>query len=214
MEYSSSQHASLLQELTCNMGSHSVTCHPADVTFPPVLWTCCGSLVVVIVTCVPMCVIATPVTPVCVWLLHLSPACLWLLRMSHLSVCDCYTCHTCLCMIATLVTPVCVWSLHLSHLPVCDCYTCHTCQAVNSSSSISSQLPPFITFSLFHSWLKTQSTFSHNFFHLSLCSSLGTDATDSWLQCCLSIPVFVWSLMCDTLQVLTLSVSVSLAQLL
>ena len=24
-----------LQELTCHMGSHSVTCHPAEVTFPP-----------------------------------------------------------------------------------------------------------------------------------------------------------------------------------
>ena len=24
-----------LRELTCNMGSHSVTCHPAEVTFPP-----------------------------------------------------------------------------------------------------------------------------------------------------------------------------------
>jgi len=28
--------ASLLQELTCYMGSQSVTCHPAEVTFPPV----------------------------------------------------------------------------------------------------------------------------------------------------------------------------------
>ena len=26
---------SLLRELTCHMGSHSVTCHPAEVTFPP-----------------------------------------------------------------------------------------------------------------------------------------------------------------------------------
>ena len=34
-EYSSSQHASPLRELTCHMGSHSVTCHPAEVTFPP-----------------------------------------------------------------------------------------------------------------------------------------------------------------------------------
>ena len=24
-----------LRKLTCHMGSHSVTCHPADVTFPP-----------------------------------------------------------------------------------------------------------------------------------------------------------------------------------
>ena len=24
-----------LWELTCHMGSHSVTCHPAEVTFPP-----------------------------------------------------------------------------------------------------------------------------------------------------------------------------------
>ena len=24
-----------LRELTCHMGSHSVTCHPAEVTFPP-----------------------------------------------------------------------------------------------------------------------------------------------------------------------------------
>ena len=24
-----------LQEFTCHMGSHSVTCHPAVVTFPP-----------------------------------------------------------------------------------------------------------------------------------------------------------------------------------
>ena len=27
--------ATLLWELTCHMGSHSVTCHPAEVTFPP-----------------------------------------------------------------------------------------------------------------------------------------------------------------------------------
>ena len=27
--------ATLLQELTCHMGSHSVTCHPAELTFPP-----------------------------------------------------------------------------------------------------------------------------------------------------------------------------------
>jgi len=26
---------SSLQELTCHMGSHSVTCHPTEVTFPP-----------------------------------------------------------------------------------------------------------------------------------------------------------------------------------
>ena len=26
---------SLLREITCHMGSHSVTCHPAAVTFPP-----------------------------------------------------------------------------------------------------------------------------------------------------------------------------------
>jgi len=30
-----SQPATMLQELTCHMGSHSVTCHPAEVTFPP-----------------------------------------------------------------------------------------------------------------------------------------------------------------------------------
>jgi len=36
-EYSSSQcnTAAPLRELTCHMGSHSVTCHPAEVTFPP-----------------------------------------------------------------------------------------------------------------------------------------------------------------------------------
>jgi len=34
-EYSSSQTASPLREHTCHMGSHSVTCHPAEVTFPP-----------------------------------------------------------------------------------------------------------------------------------------------------------------------------------
>jgi len=33
--YSSSQHASPLRELTCHMGSHGDTCHPAEVTFPP-----------------------------------------------------------------------------------------------------------------------------------------------------------------------------------
>jgi len=33
--YSSSQHASPLLELTCHMGSHSDTCHPAEVTFQP-----------------------------------------------------------------------------------------------------------------------------------------------------------------------------------
>ena len=27
--------ATLLRELTCHMGSHSVTCHPVEVTFPP-----------------------------------------------------------------------------------------------------------------------------------------------------------------------------------
>jgi len=27
--------ATLLRELTCHMGSHSVTCYPAEVTFPP-----------------------------------------------------------------------------------------------------------------------------------------------------------------------------------
>jgi len=26
-----------LWELTCHMGSHSITCHPAEVTFPPLL---------------------------------------------------------------------------------------------------------------------------------------------------------------------------------
>jgi len=34
-EYSSLQTASPLQELTFHMRSHSVTCHPAEVTFPP-----------------------------------------------------------------------------------------------------------------------------------------------------------------------------------
>jgi len=34
-EYSSSQTASPLRELTCHMGSHCVTCHPAKVTLPP-----------------------------------------------------------------------------------------------------------------------------------------------------------------------------------
>ena len=29
------QQASQLRELTCHMGSHSVTCHLAEVTFPP-----------------------------------------------------------------------------------------------------------------------------------------------------------------------------------
>jgi len=33
--YSSMQQASPLQELTCHMASHSVTCHPAEVTFLP-----------------------------------------------------------------------------------------------------------------------------------------------------------------------------------
>ena len=27
--------ATPLRELTCHMGSHSVTCHPAELTFPP-----------------------------------------------------------------------------------------------------------------------------------------------------------------------------------
>jgi len=27
--------ATPLRELTCHMGSHGVTCHPAEVTFPP-----------------------------------------------------------------------------------------------------------------------------------------------------------------------------------
>ena len=37
--YSSSQCniATPLRELTCHMGSHSVTCHPTEVTFPPLL---------------------------------------------------------------------------------------------------------------------------------------------------------------------------------
>jgi len=34
-KYSSSHTASPLRKLTCHMGSHSVTCHPAEVTFPP-----------------------------------------------------------------------------------------------------------------------------------------------------------------------------------
>ena len=29
--------ATPLRELTCHMGSHSVTCHPAEVAFPPLL---------------------------------------------------------------------------------------------------------------------------------------------------------------------------------
>jgi len=33
--YSSSQHSSPLLEITCHMGSHRVTCHPAEVTFQP-----------------------------------------------------------------------------------------------------------------------------------------------------------------------------------
>jgi len=33
--YSSSQTASPLREVMCYTGSHSVTCHPAEVTFPP-----------------------------------------------------------------------------------------------------------------------------------------------------------------------------------
>jgi len=33
--YSSLQHTSLLQKLTCHMGSRSVTCHPAAVTYSP-----------------------------------------------------------------------------------------------------------------------------------------------------------------------------------
>ena len=32
---SSSQEASPLRKLTCHMGSHSITCHPAEVIFPP-----------------------------------------------------------------------------------------------------------------------------------------------------------------------------------
>jgi len=35
MEYNSLQPASPLRELTCHMESHSVTCHPAEATFPP-----------------------------------------------------------------------------------------------------------------------------------------------------------------------------------
>ena len=35
-EYSSSQHASLPRELTRrHVGSHGVTCHPAELAFPP-----------------------------------------------------------------------------------------------------------------------------------------------------------------------------------
>ena len=37
MEYSSTQKASPLRELTCHTGSHSITCRPAEVTFPPSL---------------------------------------------------------------------------------------------------------------------------------------------------------------------------------
>jgi len=49
-EYSSSQEASPLRELTCHMGSHSITYHPAEVTFPPlpgtVVWYLrCGNIV-------------------------------------------------------------------------------------------------------------------------------------------------------------------------
>ena len=35
MEYSVSQYASLLRELTCHVGSRSVTCHLSELTFPP-----------------------------------------------------------------------------------------------------------------------------------------------------------------------------------
>jgi len=35
MKYSSLQHSPQLQELTYHMGSHNVTCHPEEVTFPP-----------------------------------------------------------------------------------------------------------------------------------------------------------------------------------
>jgi len=35
--------ATPLRELTCHMGSHSVTCHPAEVTFPPLVWPTLGS---------------------------------------------------------------------------------------------------------------------------------------------------------------------------
>jgi len=29
------KHVPPLQELTCHTGSHSITCHPAEVKFPP-----------------------------------------------------------------------------------------------------------------------------------------------------------------------------------
>ena len=35
MEQSSLQLASPLRELTCHIGSHGVTCHPTEVTSPP-----------------------------------------------------------------------------------------------------------------------------------------------------------------------------------
>jgi len=35
MDYSSLQPASLLRELTCYIGSHSATCHMAELTLPP-----------------------------------------------------------------------------------------------------------------------------------------------------------------------------------
>jgi len=33
--YSSMQETSPIRELTCHMGSYSVTCHPAELIFPP-----------------------------------------------------------------------------------------------------------------------------------------------------------------------------------
>jgi len=38
MEYNSWQPASLLQELTCHMESHGVTCYPAEVTARTGIW--------------------------------------------------------------------------------------------------------------------------------------------------------------------------------
>ena len=56
-----SQHASLLRELTYHVGSHSVTCHPAEVTFPPLhhniftvllfCWQCCLLILYIVFCC-------------------------------------------------------------------------------------------------------------------------------------------------------------------
>jgi len=57
--------ATPLRELTCHIGSHSVTCHPAEETFPPTVLLVDASISTDVNCsriCLSVCVISTPVS--------------------------------------------------------------------------------------------------------------------------------------------------------